>query len=288
MSIADVRYAILGSEEELSAEELDRASVHEAGHIIMSCAADPMTSMRSSPGRAGPRDSWSRKTGSPRPARSMNTVSYCSACSQVGQRKNLNFPRPAAVPAARRAQTWTRQHALPQRSSARLGTPVRIRCSISANATRRADPGTRLPSDGRTPGTGRCTRRGQTCPGRTPRRPEGGRDPAPDARPDRRSRGCADHRCHYPVVLSREPLRSRRSCLELDRSPVGGSFLEQRRFSDPAASVQNHQRGASFGADCLRRQTAEAYYFELWTIEFSPSPLPARLSLKAGASMHSR
>jgi cell division protease FtsH len=36
MSIADVRYAILGSKEELSAEELDRASVHEAGHIIMS------------------------------------------------------------------------------------------------------------------------------------------------------------------------------------------------------------------------------------------------------------
>jgi cell division protease FtsH len=35
LSITDVRHAILGSKEELSAEELERSAVHEAGHIIV-------------------------------------------------------------------------------------------------------------------------------------------------------------------------------------------------------------------------------------------------------------
>jgi cell division protease FtsH len=35
LSITDVRHAILGSKEELSAEELERAAIHEAGHIVM-------------------------------------------------------------------------------------------------------------------------------------------------------------------------------------------------------------------------------------------------------------
>jgi cell division protease FtsH len=35
LSITDVRHAILGHKDELSAEELERASIHEAGHIVM-------------------------------------------------------------------------------------------------------------------------------------------------------------------------------------------------------------------------------------------------------------
>jgi ATP-dependent Zn protease len=35
LSISDVRHAILGSEEELSKEELERAAIHEAGHIVV-------------------------------------------------------------------------------------------------------------------------------------------------------------------------------------------------------------------------------------------------------------
>ena len=35
LSITDVRHAVLGSKEELSAEELERATVHEAGHIVV-------------------------------------------------------------------------------------------------------------------------------------------------------------------------------------------------------------------------------------------------------------
>jgi cell division protease FtsH len=35
LSITDVRHAVLGSKEELSAEELERAAIHEAGHIVL-------------------------------------------------------------------------------------------------------------------------------------------------------------------------------------------------------------------------------------------------------------
>jgi cell division protease FtsH len=35
MSITDVRHAILGNKEELSTEELERAAIHEAGHIVV-------------------------------------------------------------------------------------------------------------------------------------------------------------------------------------------------------------------------------------------------------------
>jgi cell division protease FtsH len=35
LSITDVRHAVLGSKEELSAKELERATIHEAGHIVL-------------------------------------------------------------------------------------------------------------------------------------------------------------------------------------------------------------------------------------------------------------
>jgi hypothetical protein len=58
LSITDVRHAIRGHKDELSAEELERASIHEAGHIVMAVVRGGPDDIPSSRGRAGRRVSW--------------------------------------------------------------------------------------------------------------------------------------------------------------------------------------------------------------------------------------
>lgn len=110
LSITDIRSAILGRKEELSAEELERAAIHEAGRIIVAVV------------HGRPADIHAVVAGSRRSAGFV-----VSTCSPAGRRRSSNLAPPEAAPAALRIQTWPRRHASPQRWSGPSGMPVLIR-----------------------------------------------------------------------------------------------------------------------------------------------------------------